>query len=104
MPDREQRGWAPAVVSDAGEDDIHVAIVDHGAEVVRELNGAGFAAERRRGLRRIAHGNARHFNTAARATFDFFLVAAQYGEGAAAYRAEAQQSNFDRFHAACVFE
>jgi hypothetical protein len=33
--------------------------------------------------------------------FDFFLIAVQHREGAAADGAEAQQANFDRFHAAC---
>jgi hypothetical protein len=84
--------------------DIDRRVVDHRVEVIGQRDRAGLCAERRRRLRGIAHGDARNLDAAARAALDFFLIAAQYREGAAAYRAEAQQSNFDRFHAACVFE
>jgi hypothetical protein len=85
-------------------DDVDGRIVDHRGEVIGDLHRPCFGAERRRGLGRIAHGNARNLDAASGASFDFFLVAAQYREGAAADGAEAQQANFDRFHAACVFE
>src|ERR1700687_1086714 len=48
----------------------------------------------------IARGDARDFDAASGAAFDLFLIAAQHREGAAAHRAEAQEANFDRIHAA----
>ncbi len=78
-------------------DDVDGRIVDDGVEVIGHRDACVRGGL---GLRRRAHGDPRDFDAAAGAALDFFLVAAQYREGAAAHRAEAQQSNFDRFHAA----
>jgi hypothetical protein len=101
--DRAQHEFArDAGAADHFRDDRDRRIVDDRVEVIGQRHAAGFAAERRVRLGRVAHGNACNLDATTRATFDFFLIAAQYREGAAAYRAEAQQSNFDWFHAACV--
>ena len=69
-------------------------------------SGAGFASEsrveRRTGARDVAHRDARDLDAAAGAALDFFLVPAQHRIGAAAHRAEAQYSRFDRFHSAVL--
>lgn len=92
-----------ASAADHLRNDVQRRIIDHSGKIRRQRHRVERIAQHLLRLGRIAHRDARDFDPAAGPAADFFLVAAQHVERAAADRATAQQSYFDRFyHPACV--
>ncbi|EWS65311.1 hypothetical protein Y695_01444 [Hydrogenophaga sp. T4] len=84
-----------AVATDQLDHDVDIGVGDHGARVVHHLHVRADDALRTRHIKIGHHGD---FNATASAALDFFLVALQHVERAAAHGAYAQQAYLDRFH------
>ncbi|MNT49443.1 hypothetical protein D3C72_1862980 [compost metagenome] len=89
------QGFRQVVAADQFDDDVDLGIVDDQMRVVDDLAAAG---DERFGARHVAHGDGDHFNAAASAALDFFLVAFQDAERAVTDIAQAQQADLDGFH------
>ncbi len=89
------QGLGDAVATDQLDHDVDLGVGDHGACVVHHLH---VRADDALGAGHIEVGHHGDFNAATCTTADFFLVALQHVERAAAHGAYAQQAYLDRFH------
>ena len=84
------------IAADQFDDDVHFRIGHHGKRIVGHATGAAGDFLRQFHVLVRHHGDA---DGAAGTAGDFFRVALQYGEGAAADGADAEKSYVDWFHA-----
>ena len=85
------RGFQAA---DQLDHDVDIGVVDHVEGIGRQRQ----VARQRLRFIEVAHRGTQHADFTPRAAGDFFGVAAQHGQRAAANRSQAQQADVDGFH------
>ena len=91
----EHQGFRDAVAADQLDDDVDLGVVEDIAGVVRHHRPA---LDDTPGAFGIEIGHHRDHDVAPGAAHDFLAVAREHAEGAAAYRADAEQAYLNRFH------